>query len=333
MPAGMAHKRTTWRDLYPFEGHFLDRNGLRYHYLDEGRGEPVLMLHGNPTWSFYYRNLITALRADHRCFVPDHVGCGLSDKPGDDRYDYCLQRRVDDLEALTDHLGLADNVTLVVHDWGGMIGMAWALRRPQRIARLVVMNTAAFLPPPAPAPASPVAPASSRCRAQAGRLPLRLRLIRNGGLPAALAVRGLNLFSRGAARMATHKGLSREVRAGLTAPYDSWRNRIATLRFVQDIPLRPGDRSYDLVRSVEDNLHRLADVPMLICWGEHDFVFDARFLDEWRRRFPRAEVHTFADAGHYVLEDAGEAITPLVRRFLSAHPLPTESPHGKPDGC
>ena len=89
---------------YPFTGHYLDLDGLRYHYLDEGAGEPVVMVHGNPSWSFYYRNLVLALRERYRCIVPDHIGCGFSDKPGDDRYDYTLARRVDDLERLIDHL-------------------------------------------------------------------------------------------------------------------------------------------------------------------------------------------------------------------------------------
>lgn len=309
----MSSTLPNWRRLYPFESHYLDRGTLRYHYLDEGRGEPVVMVHGNPTWSFYFRELIMALRGDYRCIVPDHIGCGLSDKPGDDRYSYRLESRVDDLDALMEHLGLTKDVTLVLHDWGGMIGMAWALRRPERIKRLIVMNTAAFLLPQA------LAPISNRCGAPAKRLPWRLRLLHGGGPLAALAVRGLNLFSWAAVHMATKKRLAPDVRAGLMAPYDSWKNRIATLRFVEDIPLSPSHPSYALTKSVDENLDRLSDVPMLICWGESDFVFDADFLDQWRRRFPKAQVHTFADAGHYVLEDAGKEIIALVRGFLSRH--------------
>ncbi|MFQ5410919.1 MAG: alpha/beta fold hydrolase [Phycisphaerae bacterium] len=301
----MNIEQATWRHLYPFEGRFLDRGGLRYHFLDENEGdgpaEPIVMVHGNPTWSFYFRELVMALRPDTRCIVPDHIGCGLSDKPGDADYDYRLKNRVDDLEVLLDHLGLHKNVTLVLHDWGGMIGMAAALRRPERIARIVLLNTAAFMLP------------------MGHRLPLRLRLLHGRNPLATLCVRGLNLFARAATRMASAKGLSHEVRTGLIAPYDSWRNRIATLRFVQDIPLSPGHPSYDLAKSVDDNLHQLTDVPMLICWGERDFVFDAAFLAEWRRRFPDAEVHTFPDAGHYVLEDAAHAIIPCIRAFLRRH--------------
>jgi haloalkane dehalogenase len=288
--------------LYPFGSHFLDRGDLRYHYLDEGRGRPVVMVHGNPTWSFYYRNLVLALRPRHRCIVPDHIGCGLSDKPGDDRYDYSLASRVDDLEALLDHLGLHEDVTLVLHDWGGMIGAAAALRRPSRVRRLVILNTAAFGLPPGK------------------RLPWRLRLLHGRNVFAALAVQGLNLFSRGAGRMATARGLEPEVRAGLAAPYDCWSHRRALLRFVQDIPLRPGHRSFDLVRRVDEGLHVLAGRPMLICWGERDFVFDRYFLDEWRRRFPAAHVETFPGAGHFVLEDAAEPVIDRISRFLDTDP-------------
>ena len=137
-------------------------------------------------------------------------------------------------------------------------------------------------------------------------------------------MRGLNLLCRGAARYCcTRRPLSPEARAAYLAPYDSWAHRIAVHRFVQDIPLRTGDRAYPLVRAVEDGLDRFASVPMLLCWGERDFVFDGEFLREWVRRFPQAEVHRFADAGHYVLEDAGEEIIPLIETFLAKYPRGT----------
>jgi cis-3-alkyl-4-acyloxetan-2-one decarboxylase len=290
-------------ELYPFQGHFLERDGLRYHYLDEGAGEPVVMLHGNPTWSFYYRNLVLALRDSYRTIVPDHIGCGRSDKPDDARYAYRLEQRVRDVEALLDHLGVTKDITLVLHDWGGMIGMAYAVRHPERIRRLVILNTAAFhLPKTKP-------------------LPWSLRLCRSP-LLGPILVCGFNAFCRGAAAYcATQQQLPEAVRAEYLAPYDSWRNRIGVLRFVQDIPLEPSDPSYGVVSEVEAGLHQLQAVPMLICWGDKDFVFDRHFLEEWRRRFPGAEVHTFPDAGHYVLEDAASEIIPLVRDFLRVHPL------------
>jgi haloalkane dehalogenase len=292
-------------DLYPFQGKYLEVGGFRLHYLDEGTGKPVVMLHGNPTWSFYYRNLVLALRGAYRCIVPDHVGCGLSDKPSSGQYPYTLERRVADLEALLDRLDVRENVTLIVHDWGGMIGSSWAVRHPERIVRLVVFNSGAFHLPPT------------------GRLPWQLWLVRNTPL-GPLLVRGLNAFCRGAVRSCcTRRPMSAEVRAGFLKPYDSWANRVAVLRFVQDIPLKPGDPSYDLVTTTQDSLASLQNLPVLICWGLLDFVFDRHFLAEWQRRFPHADVHRFEDAGHYVLEDAHEEIVPLVRQFLSGGTPPS----------
>jgi haloalkane dehalogenase len=285
-------------ELYPFEKRFLDLDGLSYHYLDEGEGEVVVAVHGNPTWSFYYRDLVRDLRSDHRVVVPDHMGCGLSDKPGDDRYEYSLERRIEDFGRLMETLDLSQ-INLVVHDWGGMIGMAWAVRNPDRIKRLVILNTAAFHLP------------------KTKDFPWQLWLVRDTPVGAFL-VRGVNAFSRGAAHLAcTRKRLTREVRDAYCAPYDSWNDRIATLRFVQDIPLKPGDRGYDIVSDTAARLDLFEDKPVLICWGEKDFVFDGHFLEQWRGVYPDAEVHTWSDCGHYILEDASDEIIPLVRQFLS----------------
>ncbi|MFO0890460.1 MAG: alpha/beta fold hydrolase [Isosphaeraceae bacterium] len=280
-----------------------DRDGLRLHYLDEGQGEPVVMLHGNPTWSFFYRHLVESLRPDYRVIVPDHIGCGLSDKPDDARYAYTLASRADDLESLLDHLGLGGRITLILHDWGGMIGMTYAARHPERIARLVVMNTAAFHMP------------------KAKRLPWALWISRNTR-PGEWAVRGLNAFATGTAWIGcARRRMPPTLRDAYTAPYDSWDHRIAVCRFVQDIPLRPGDRCYDLVSWVEGRLDRFSTVPMMIAWGMRDFVFDRPFLDEWIGRFPEAEVHRYPSAGHYVLEDESETLLPAIKSFLDSHPV------------
>lgn len=291
-----------YRPLYPFRSHILDVDGLRYHYVDQGTGDPVIMVHGNPTWSFYFRRLIAALSTDWRVIAPDHMGCGLSDKPDDDQYDFRLERRVADFAALMDHLAL-QRVTLLVHDWGGMIATAWAVANPHRVSRLIITNTAAF-PPPGGRP-----------------IPLRLRIIRNLRRLAAPAVLNGNLFARGAIHMAPRKRLSAAVRRGLLAPYNCPRNRLATLRFVQDIPLEPGDPGFDIVSRVGRLLGTLAHLPMLILWGRHDFVFDVEYYNEWCRRFPLAERHLFDDAGHYLMEDIPEQIIQRIRGFLKRHPL------------
>lgn len=290
------------RDLYPFAPRYLDLAGLKYHHIDEGRGDPVVCVHGNPTWSFLFRDVIRDLRDRYRVVAMDHIGCGLSDKPDDSRYPYRLQRRVEDMEVLLDRLGVTEKVTLVLHDWGGMIGMAWANRHPERVKRLVILNTSAFRLPPGK------------------KLPWQIGIVRDTPL-GPLLVRGLNAFSLGLVHQCVERPLPPAVRAGYLAPYRTWNDRVAVLRFVQDIPLREGDPSYELVRQVEEGLPRFAGVPMLICWGRRDFVFDDAFLAGWTRRFPRAETHVFEGAGHLVLEDAGDRVVSLIRDFLRRHPL------------
>ena len=268
------------------------------------------MLHGNPTWSFYYRNLVSALRGHCRCIVPDHIGCGLSDKPGDGAYDYRLRSRIEDLEALLSHLALRQPLTLVVHDWGGMIGFAWAVRNPQRIARTVILNTAAF-----PLPADKTMPAA-------------LSLVRNTAMGAFL-VRRFNAFSAIAARVAFRKPVPRAVRKAYTLPYDTPANRIATLRFVQDIPLGENDPGFDILLNTAEHLHLLANKPCLIAWGERDFVFDAPFLNKWIEYYPHATVRRYPDCGHYVLEDGGAALIDAIVDFIG---IREDSNHGHASG-
>ncbi len=291
------------RREYPFASHYLDLGGLKYHYLDEGAGEPVIMLHGNPSWSFYYRNLVKSLSRNYRTIVPDHIGCGFSDKPADSQYRYTLSQRVADLDQLIASLALPRKLTLVVHDWGGMIGMAWAVQNPDRLARLIVLNTGAFhLPEGKP-------------------FPLALKLCRGTRLGAFL-VQGFNAFAKGAAWVGCkRRRMSAELRRAYCSPYDSWQHRVATLRFVQDIPLTEGDPGYDLVTMTEEALAGFSEIPVCICWGERDFVFDRYFLKQWQAYLPHAEVHAFADCGHYILEDAADEVVPLVAGFLKRHPL------------
>ena len=288
---------------FPFSPHALDRNGHKLSYLDEGTGDPVVMVHGNPTWSFYFRNLVLALRDNYRCVVPDHIGCGLSDKPPLDRYDYSLKSRVDDLEALLDSLNIRENITLVVQDWGGMIGMAFAARHPERIKRIVASNTGAFRLPPTK------------------KLPRSLWLGRNTRLGAWLILKR-NAFCRAAAKWCvTRTKLPPDVKAMYLAPYDTPEHRVAVLKFVQTIPLKPTDAGYDIVRDTELSLSKFAGVPTLLLWGLKDFVFDEHFLAEWKRHFPHAETHEFPDCGHYLLEDARDEFVSLVKAFLAKHPI------------
>ncbi len=282
-----------FKELYPFHSYALDVGGCNLHYVNEGRGRPVVLVHGNPTWSFYFRELIKGLREGFRVVAPDHIGCGLSDKPQD--YAYTLATHIENFSRLMDHLGLED-ITLGVHDWGGPIGLGWAVKNPKRVRSLVIFNTAAFL---------------------GGTMPRRIRMSR-WPIIGGMGVRRMNLFAKSALQLACmHQDrMIPDVVEGYLHPYDCYENRVGILRFVQDIPFNSRVPSHAVMAEIERNLPALADKPMTIFWGGQDFVFTDKYLESWKERFPAATVHRFADAGHYVVEDAYERILPLLREFL-----------------
>ncbi len=274
--------------------------GHRMAYVDEGSGPPVLLVHGNPTWGFYFRSLLAALPPlGLRAIAPDHIGMGRSEKPSRRAYPHTLSRRVADFEEFVDGLGLTTPVSLVVHDWGGPIGLSWAADNPDRVDKLLVLNTGAF-----PIPQGKALP----WMLAAARVPLF----------GDVAVRGLNAFSLGAVVMGTRRPvLGREARAGLLAPYDSPASRVAVHEFVRDIPQLPGDAAYGVLSRLESRLHLLADKPIEVCWGMQDPVFDATVLDHLLTFWPKAQVHRWDDAGHFVLEDAADRIVPIATRLLA----------------
>ncbi len=281
--------------LYPFPSRFFETNAGRMHFLDTGAGtrSTVVLLHGNPSWSFLWRDLVKALAArGFRCVAPDHVGMGLSDKP---RKFLRLADRIAHVEALLAHLGV-EKFSLCVHDWGGAIGCGVAGRAPERVEKLVITNTAAF---------------------RSRRIPLRIALCKIAGLGPFLVER-FNAFALPATFMAVTKKMPAAVKAGFLLPYGSPRERSAVANFVRDIPLGPRHPSYATLRDVEAGLEKLRGKPMLVAWGGRDFCFDDAFYAEWRRRFPEAKTLYRADAGHYLLEDAGEEIVPAVADFLEA---------------
>ena len=285
------------REEYPFEGHFVElEQGHRLHYLDEGAGEegsPVLMLHGNPTWSFLYRKLVLALREDARCLVPDHLGCGLSDKPSYPEFPYDLASHIGNLREFLDRLGV-NKVRLVAHDWGGAIGFGAFRDEPERIESITLLNTAAF--------------PSTRC-------PWRIHICRMP-LVGALLVRGFNGFAGPATRMAVSKPMSDIVRQGYLLPYDSWAHRVAVWRFVRDIPLSSTHASMHLLQEIDQKMKNFQDHPAMACWGGKDFCFNDHFLEQWRHRLPKLVVNHYPDAGHYVIEDAGNTAIDTIRGFL-----------------
>ena len=266
------------------------------HYLDEGdKNAPViLMVHGNPTWSFYYRKLVKDLRKNYRVIVPDHIGCGLSDKP--QNFGYTIENHCQNLSALLKHLEI-DEYRLIVHDWGGPIGVGNAILAPEKVKGLVILNTSLFY---------------------INKLPWQIKLSR-APIIGEFLLRGLNFFSIGAYFMAItqKKKRTKEVFFAYTQPYNSWENRIAVHRFVQEIPLEKNHPTRSFLLNLDTHAHLFSNTPTLILWGDKDFVFTPQdFCAKFESRFPHADIHHFPNAGHYVLEDADEEILPLVRDFL-----------------
>jgi haloalkane dehalogenase len=285
-----------WKALYPFTGRRTRVDGREMHFLDEGTGELVLMVHGNPTWSFYFRELVRALRPARRCLVPDHIGMGLSERPAERDYRFTLQSRIDDLDTLVARAAPEGPVTLVLHDWGGMIGMGWAARHPERVKAIVALNTSCFrLPHTKP-------------------LPPALRLMRGR---AGTALRLSSTLRRRVLAGCTERPLPSAAADAYLSVCDGWTKSLAIARFVSDIPLSPADPAWAPMAAVEAALPKFARTPMLLPWGMRDWVFDRHFLDGWIRRFPAARVERFEDAGHFLLEDAADRVVPLIADFVA----------------
>ncbi len=292
-----------WRELYPFSSQELRVGGHRYHYLDEGPADAertLLCVHGNPTWSFFWREIVKRFRGRFRVVAVDHLGCGLSEKP--QSYRYCLAEHITNLLALWDHLQL-QKVVLVAHDWGGPIGLGAAVARADAVAGLALMNTACF---------------------RDTHIPWSIRVCRWPVL-GPCAVRGLNAFARAALRWATAspQGLPAKVQAGLLAPYDCWASRVALLRFVQDIPLDPRSATACKLAEIESQLQVFRDRPVQLLWGMQDFCFTPHFLSRWLGEFfPHADVRRIEAAGHYIVEDAPEEVLQTLEGFLAREQNP-----------
>ncbi|MEU1144514.1 alpha/beta fold hydrolase [Streptomyces sp. NPDC005863] len=296
---------------YPFQGRWFDQGGAHQHYLDEGAGQPLLMLHGNPSWSYMWRHVILGLRGSYRCVAPDLMGMGLSDRPRDLKGTPIAEYRATELVRLLDHLTAqhgapARGWTLVTHDWGGPIGLRLAHLRPGTVGRLVLLNTIGFPWPPG------------------YRLPWRLRVVRRGPLGA--LIHHTNAFAHAAVRQGVCRPMPQAVRAAYLAPYRRAQDRGAVLRFVRDIPLSPWDIGWPQARQLGEELDGFVDLPVFIGWGMQDPVFDGVTLAEWTRRLPRAALHLYPYAGHYVMEDAADQVVRDLRAFLATSDVPPLHP-------
>ncbi len=291
--------------LYPFRSRFVTvgrgtatggTRGHRMHYVDEGSGPVVVCLHGNPTWGFLFRNLIAALRDDFRVIVPDHVGCGLSQQPGD----VCFRAgdRLGHLEDLLAELGIG-RFSLVMHDWGGPLGTGLAVRRPADVERLVYFNTTL---------------------AEMALLP---GMIRRAAAPVIgrLLTQDTMQFLKLLTSFGVVQAMPEEVRRAYLRPYRTRAGRRAIWGFVQDIPFSPSHPTARLMDDMVARLPALADTPVKIIWGMKDPCFHSGILRHVAARFPQADVVRIPDASHLVLEDAPGQSIAAVREFLGPAPV------------
>lgn len=290
----------TFGGTWPWEPRWHETDGIRLHYVDEGprEGQPVVMLHGNPTWSYLYRHFIRELASDgFRAIAYDQLGFGRSEKPQEVDA-YSVPRNVRHFSSLSESLGLED-VTLVGHDWGAMIALAWAVDHPDRVRRLIIFNSFTGSKPP-------------------WQMPITLRMLHSPGIGAVMT-RGL----RATVRMFLFRGgtvhserLGPHERAAYLAPHPTWGSRAGLRAAVRMIPWNEGSETPRVGRAIDDGLARLREKPALICWGKRDTVVHPGWLENYRRRLPQAEVHELDDAGHFLQEDAHERLVPLLTDFL-----------------
>ncbi|QDV12191.1 Haloalkane dehalogenase [Rosistilla oblonga] len=289
-----------WQNEYPFTSRWHEADGHRYHFISEGAGDQtILAVHGNPTWSFYWRNVVQRFSDSRRVVAVDHIGCGMSDKPQE--YDYCLETHAANLGSLIEAEDLRQ-ITLLAHDWGGAIGLLALTKHVDRFERIVLLNTGAFPPP---------------------YVPWRIGVLRCPVL-GPLAIRGLNAFAGPAVTMAmSRRSLSPEARAGLLAPYKNWADRVAIDRFVQDIPMSPSHRTWQPLERLEAALPSLSHLPTMLIWGMKDWCFRPECMDRIKKSMPHAQTVPIADAGHYVMEDATEEVLDSIGSFFQSTDAPS----------
>ena len=276
--------------LFPFKHRYITVGQNRIHYVDEGEGRTLVLFHACPMWSFAYRSQIAEFSRDHRVIAFDMLGFGLSDKPHD--FDYTLTGHINLTESLIGAMDLKD-ITLVMHGWGGTIGMGFAVRHPNLISGLVVLNSMAFSDFPLPWRLYP-------CRAPwlGAKIILDLKMLQFG----------------------VNK-LPHVIAEAYRYPFRSKESRIPLLRFIEDIPVTPEAESAQTILTIETRLWMFNNKPSCIIWAMRDWLYNVKSLKRWERCLPNASVHLLPDAGRYMQEDAPDKVNAIMREFLAENKL------------
>ena len=283
---------TSWidRSEYPFRSNYLNLEMGKMHYLDEGKGDPVVMLHGNPTWSFLYRHLVSGLSNSYRCIAVDYIGFGLSDKPKN--WSYLPQDHAKNVEILMEKLGLKD-ITLIVQDWGGPIGISYAISHPDNVKQLVIMNTWAW--------------------SVSDDFHFRWFSRFLGGMFGKLLITRFKFFERTIMK-AFNKNRSKftkSIHQHYLRPFSNSKERKGVWMFPREIT-----GSSDWLQGLWSQRAKIKDKPALLIWGMKDVAFREMELKIWEDMFSHSKTVKLEGVGHYVPEETGSELIPIIKEFL-----------------
>ncbi|MFB2119511.1 alpha/beta fold hydrolase [Parapedobacter sp. 2B3] len=281
-----------WLDksTYPFTSNYFDINGQRLHYIDEGQGETVMFVHGTPSWSFDYRNVIKKLKANFRCVAIDHIGFGLSNKP--EYYDYSTRNHGKTLEKFVFEKNL-DNITLVVHDFGGAIGLSFAIQHPEKIKRLVVLNSWLW---------------SSKSDPDFIKLS---KLLKSPLLP--FLYRYLNFSPRFILpKSFGDRKISKQTLKQYTKPFANKTQRNGTLAFARSLL-----NDQDWFEELWNQRQAISNKPTLFVWGMKDPVIKPHYLAKFQSGFPNAQTIQLEASGHFPQEEQPEIVAKAIIEFLN----------------
>lgn len=287
-------KNETFEGTFPFKPHYREINGFQTHYIDEGKGEPIVCLHGQPTWSYLYRNFVKGLIKEYRVVVPDYMGFGKSDVPLDKPYR--LTQHIDNLKKLLLGLNLK-NITLVVQDWGGPIGFGFAVDYPDRVKRLVIMNTSVGV---------------LKEDAKPWYAPFEEKGIYEKFIKDISNMLKMGIYNK--------QKISPILLKAYAGPFPSDEYYVGALAFPKDIPIGNSHPSSEIMLHIRANLNILSNKPKILIWGMKDPIFPVWMINWWSKIYPDLEIYKIEKASHFLQEDAPEEIVAIIQSFLKKSP-------------
>ncbi|MHA1270498.1 MAG: alpha/beta fold hydrolase [Candidatus Helarchaeota archaeon] len=292
--------KETFDGTFPFKPNFHEINNFNMHYIDEGNGDPIVLLHGEPTWGYLYRKFISPLSEKNRVIVPDHMGFGKSDVP--QNLPYKLEQHIDNLsKLLKDKLNL-NNIILVMQDWGGPIGFGFATENPNLIKGVIILNTSVGV-------------------AKEDRRLWYESMVEDGSYDQLMG--NMKLFISQIMFGMFMKKFPRDekkiMKKAYTAPFPSKEYCIGAKAFPLDIPKGKSHPSSKIMQRIRDNLGLLNDIPKILIWGMKDRIFPPKIIDIWKKIYPDIKIHNIIDAGHFLQEDNPEKVISIIKDFINSY--------------